>query len=174
MTFCLRSCPSSICLSTFFLSPPPQPPRTFTPVLSFNIKRCVECRLQADGAEREDAAFVWRCLPLLQSKWKRPVGSSVCVYLSISEGGNKAWKCCPQALCVRVCVFGWRSRSDRSRRSNIVYNSLPCRFIFCRHLLSCSLSIWSRLCQDKLPDLCLTETDTEMDTRRQHFRDRDK
>lgn len=88
------------------------------------------------GAEREDAVFVCRCLPLLQSKWKRPVGSSVCVYLSLSEEGSKAWKCCPQA----ACVFGWRSASDRSRRSNVAYDSLPCRFILGKLKPSCSLA----------------------------------
>lgn len=88
------------------------------------------------GAEREDAVFVCRCLPLLQSKWKRPVGSSVCVYLLLSEEGSKAWKCCPQA----ACVFGWRSASDRSRRSNVAYDSLPCRFILGKLKPSCSLA----------------------------------
>lgn len=37
----------SICLS-ICLSPPPSAP-PFAPVSSFNIKQCVECRLQADG-----------------------------------------------------------------------------------------------------------------------------
>lgn len=68
------------------------------------------------GVEREDAVFVCRCLPLLPSKWKRPVGSSACVYLSLSEGSNKAWKCCPQAVyecvcvCVRLEVWKWQKQ----------------------------------------------------------------
>ena len=107
---------------------PPSPPPFFLRLcrlLISNSAWSAGCR--QTGVEREDAVFVCRCLPLLPSKWKRPVGSSVCVYLSLSEGRNKAWKCCPQAVCVCVCVcvcvFGWRSGSDRSSRSNIVYGS---------------------------------------------------
>lgn len=133
-TLCLHFCPS---LSVFPSFRPPLPHLLhlrLCRLLISNSAWSAGCR--QTGVEREDAVFVCRCLPLLPSKWKRPVGSSVCVYLSLSEGSNKAWKCCPQA----VCVFGWRSGSDRRRRSNIVYDSLPRRFILGKLKMCCGLA----------------------------------
>lgn len=39
-----------------------------------------------------------------------------------------------------MCVLGWRSGSDRNRRSNIVYDSLPRRFILGKLKLCCGLA----------------------------------
>ncbi len=162
----------SICLSIFLSAAPPPLPHLLRlrlcRLLISNSAWSAGCR--QTGVEREDAVFVCRCLPLLPSKWKRPVGSSVCVYLSLSEGSNKAWKCCPQA----VCVFGWRSGSDRSRRSNIVYDSLPRRFILGKFKMCCGLafdldsaSMGSRIC-------VWQETDMKTDIRRQQTRETER
>lgn len=74
-------------------------------------------------------SVVYRCFSLNEKDQSAPV--SVCIPSSI-WGRQQSLKMLPSS-----CVCVWRSRSDRSTRSNIVYGCLPCRFILCRLALSC-------------------------------------
>lgn len=80
----------------------------------------------ARSADRRRARGHRLCAPLftfcLTSEWKK--GQSPPPPASASphpREATKPKKCCPQA----VCVFRWRSASNRSTRSNVVYDAPP-------------------------------------------------
>lgn len=121
-----KHCGSIPCLSVCLVFFPPP----FTAVLSLNVKRRVECKLQADGCRARGCRLVCRlCAGVYccyhRNKKKGQLDCLVCVY-TFPVFKREATKPQSAALKLRVCVFGWRSESDRSRsrRSNIVCDPL--------------------------------------------------
>lgn len=101
-----------------FLSSPPS--------VFFSHPRPASISDGARSADRRRARGHRLCAPLftfcLTSEWKK--GQSPPPPASASphpREATKPKKCCPQA----VCVFRWRSASNRSTRSNVVYDAPP-------------------------------------------------
>lgn len=139
-----------------FLSSPPS--------VFFSHPRPASISDDARSADRRWARGHRLCAPLftfcLTSEWKKgqspPPPASAAPH---PREATKPKKCCPQA----VCVFRWRSASNRSTRSNVIYDAPPPRrFILGTHKkkkVPCFSISSQRRCEHRLPDLRFDKRD---------------